>query len=113
MKEHSALLFNGIILILLGTVGYFMSDVKSATAFIGPVIGLILVLLASPVKNNNKTAAHIGAVLTLIAVIAFFIVGIKRNNTYVIIMAVTSLISLIMLIMGFIRRKKERQSISN
>ena len=111
MKEHNALLFNGIILIILGTIGYFMSEAKSATAFIGPAIGIILVLLASPVKNNNKTAAHIGAVLTLIAVIAFFIVGIKRGNTYVIIMAVTSLLSLIMLIMGFMRRKKEREAV--
>lgn len=110
MREHSALLFNGIVLIILGTLGYFMSETKSMTAFIGPVIGLILVLLANPVKNNNKTAAHIGAVLTLIAVIAFFIVGLKRGNTYVIIMAVTSLFSMIMLIMGFIRRKKEREA---
>jgi choline-glycine betaine transporter len=110
MKEHNALLFNGIILIVLGTAGYFMSDAKSATAFIGPAIGVILVILSGPVKNNNKTAAHIGAVLTLIAVVAFFIVGLKRNNTYVIIMAVTSLLSMIMLIMGFIRRKKEREA---
>ena len=110
MKEHSALLFNGIILIILGTVGYFMSEAKSPTAFIGPAIGLILVFLASPVKNNNKTAAHIAVVLTLIAAGVFLFVGIKRSNTYVIIMAVTSLLSLIMLIMGFIRRKKEREA---
>jgi len=110
MREHTALLFNGLVLIILGTIGYFMSDVKSMTAFIGPIIGLILVILSFPTKNNNKVAAHIGVVLTLIAVVAFLIVGIKRSNTYVIVMAISSLLSLIALIAGFMRRKKERET---
>jgi len=105
------MLFNGLILLLLSLIPYLMAepDHRSPTAFIGVGIGIVLILLSFPTKNENHITAHIGVVLTLLAAIAFFIVGLKRSNTYVIIMAVTSAISTVLFIMGFIRRKKERE----
>lgn len=110
MKEHKVLLYNGIILIVVSLVGYFLSPVKSPTAFIGAVFGLVFIFLANPVKAENSTMAHIAAVLMVIATIAFFVVGFMRGNTYAIIMGVTSLVSVLLLVMGFMRRKKERET---
>jgi len=108
MKEHKVLLVNGIILIVVSLIGYFLSPVKSPTAFIGAVFGLVFIFLANPVKAENATMAHIAAVLMVIATIAFFVVGFMRGNTYTIIMGITSLISVVLLVMGFMKRKKER-----
>ncbi len=65
---------NAIVLIGLGVFGYFISG--SPTALIAPGIGLILLILSFPVKNENKTAAHIAVAVTLIAAIMFFVTGI-------------------------------------
>lgn len=114
MKEYLNMLLNGLILLFLSLIPYLMSepDHRSPTAFIGVGIGILLIILSFPTKNENHITAHIGVALTLLAAIAFFIVGIKRGNTYVIIMAVTSTISVILFVMGFMKRKRERQSIS-
>lgn len=105
------MLYNGLILLLLSLIPYLLAepDHKSPTAFIGVGIGIVLIILSFPTKNENHIAAHIGVVLTLLAAIAFFIVGFKRGNNFVIVMAVTSSISTILFILGFIRRKKERE----
>lgn len=111
MKEYLNMLLNGLILLLLSLIPYLMAepDHRSPTAFIGVGIGILLIILSFPTKNENHITAHIGVVLTLLAAIAFFIVGIKRGNTYVVIMAVTSTISLILFVLGFMKRKRERE----
>lgn len=101
------MLLNALILILLGVIGFFISG--SPTALIAPGIGVILLILAFPVKKDNKTAAHIAVALTLISVIVFFITGFMRSNLIVIVMAVVTTIALIIYINDFIRRKKERE----
>lgn len=105
------MLVNGLILLLLSLIPYLMAEPehRSPTAFIGVGVGLLLILLSFPTKRENHVAAHIGVVLTLLAAVAFFIVGFKRGNNLIIIMAVTSAISTVLFILGFIRRKKERE----
>ncbi|HMQ70573.1 MAG TPA: TMEM14 family protein [Ignavibacteria bacterium] len=107
MNIYRIMLANAFVLIVLGVYGYISSG--SPTALIAPAIGVILIVLAFPIKNENKTAAHIGAGLTLIAAIMFFATGIMRNNLIVIVMAVFTTLALFMYIMDFKRRKQERE----
>ena len=110
MSIYRIMIVNAIVLIALGVYGYFTSG--SPTALIAPAIGLILFGLAFPVKNENKTAAHIAVVLTLIATIMFFVTGFLRGNMIVLVMAVFTLLALILYIMDFMRRKQERSKTS-
>ena len=98
---------NAAVLIVLGVYGYISSG--SPTSLIPSAIGAILMGLSFPVKNDNKTAAHIGVVLTLLATIIFFFIGIKRGNAIALVMAVMTLLALVFYIMDFLRRKKERE----
>lgn len=98
---------NAVVLIGLGVYGYISSG--SPTALIAPGIGLVLLILAFPTKNGNKTATHIAVALTLVSSIMFFVTGVTRSNVIVLIMAVFTLLALIMYIMDFMRRKKERE----
>jgi len=107
MNIYKIMIGNAIVLIGLGIYGYVISG--SPTALIAPGIGVILLLLAFPVKNENKTAAHIAIILTLIASIMFFVTGFLRGNIIVLIMAVFTIFALYMYVMDFIRRKKERE----
>lgn len=110
MNIYRIMLANAFVLIALGVYGYITSG--SPTALIAPAIGLMLATLAFPVKNENKSAAHIAVGLTLIAAIMFFVTGFMRNNLIVIVMAVFTLFAFIMYIMDFMRRTKEREDAS-
>ena len=110
MNIYRIMLANAFLLIALGVYGYITSG--SPTALIAPAIGLMLATLAFPVKNENKSAAHIAVGLTLIAAIMFFVTGFMRNNLIVIVMAVFTLFAFIMYIMDFMRRTKEREDAS-
>ena len=101
------MLANALVLIILGIYGYISSG--SATALIAPAIGVVLAALAFPVKNENKTAAHIAVGLTLISAIMFFVIGFKRDNMIVVVMAILTTLALFMYIMDFKRRKQERE----
>ena len=108
MNIYRIMIVNAIVLIALGVYGYFVSG--SPTALIAPGIGIILLFLAFPTKNENKTAAHVAVALTLVATIMFFVTGFLRGNLLVLIMAVFTLLALIMYIIDFMRRKKEREN---
>ncbi len=108
MKNFQVMTFNAMVLIALGVFGYVTSG--SPTALIAPAIGLVLLVLAIPVKKENSVAAHIGVGLTGIAMIVFFIVGAMRGNIIIIIMAALTLISFIFYISDFLRRKREREA---
>ncbi|MBX7043427.1 MAG: hypothetical protein K1X85_11050 [Ignavibacteria bacterium] len=99
---------NAAVLIILGVYGYIASG--SPTALIAPGIGVILFLLSFPVKKDNKTAAHIGVILTLISTAMFFFIGLKRSNPIILVMAVFTLLALVFYIMDFMKRKKEREA---
>jgi uncharacterized membrane protein (UPF0136 family) len=107
MNIYRIMLANALVLIILGIYGYISSG--SATALIAPAIGVILAALAFPVKNENKTAAHIAVGLTLISAIMFFVIGFKRDNMIVVVMAILTTLALFMYIMDFKRRKQERE----
>ena len=109
MKAYIIMMLNGIVLIILGVYGYFISS--SPTALISAAIGLILLILSFPVRKENSIAAHLGTVLTFIAAITFFIVGFLRSNTLIIVMAIITLFSLIFYIFDFFQRKKSRKGL--
>lgn len=110
MNIYRIMLANAFVLIVLGVYGYITSG--SPTALIAPAIGLMLTALAFPVKNDNKSAAHIAVGLTLVAAIMFFVTGFMRSNILVIVMAVFTLFAFIMYLMDFMRRTKEREDSS-
>jgi len=109
MNIYKIMIINALVLIALGVYGYISSG--SPTALIAPAIGLILLGLSFPVKNENKTAAHIAVGLTLLAAIMFFVTGFLRGNMIVVVMAVFTLIAFILYIMDFMRRKQDRGNI--
>ncbi len=101
------MMVNAIILIVLGVYGYIISS--SPTALIAPGIGLILLVLAIPTKNEKHVAAHIAVALTLITSVTFLIVGIRRGNALVIAMGVITFICFDLYVLNFILRKKRRE----
>ncbi len=111
MNIYRIMIANAVVLIGLGIYGYFISG--SPTALISPGIGIILLILSFPVKNENKTAAHIAVAVTLISAIMFFATGIIRGNLVIIIMAVFTAMALFLYIMDFMKRKQEREKSSN
>lgn len=102
---------NALILIVIGLIGFIQSG--SPTALIADGVGIILFVLAFPTKKENHIAAHIAVVLTLITTVTFFIVGIRRSNIMIIVMAAVTLIALILYIRSFVVRKKEREEKKN
>ena len=108
MKNFQVMIFNAIVLIALGIYGYTLPP-HSPTALIAPAVGLVLLILAFPVKKENHIAAHIGVGLTGLTFISFFIIGIMRINTLIIIMAVVTLLAFASYIADFLRRKAERE----
>lgn len=109
MNIYKIMLANAGVLIVLGLYGYFSSG--SPTALIAPAIGVILIVLAFSVKNENKTSAHIAVGLTLLAAIMFFVTGFMRDNMIIIVMAIFTLFAFILYLMDFMRRKQEREKV--
>lgn len=108
MKNFQVMIFNAVVLIALGIYGYTIPP-YSPTALIAPAIGIILLILSFPVKQEKPIASHIGAGLTALTFIAFLIVGILRANTIIVLMAIVTLVALIFYISDFIKRKAERE----
>jgi chromate transport protein ChrA len=112
MKNYQIMITNAIILIVLGLFSYLNAapEHKSMTAFIAPAVGSILLILAIPVKKQSPVGTHVGVGLTGIVFIVFIITGIVRDNVWVIVMAVVTLIALLFYINDFLKRKKEREA---
>jgi Ca2+/Na+ antiporter len=108
MKNFQVMIFNAVVLIALGIYGYTIPP-HSPTALIAPAIGIILFVLAFPVKKENSIAAHIGVGLAGITFLLFVIVGILRMNTLIILMAIVTLIALVFYISDFLNRKEKRE----
>ncbi len=108
MKNYLVMIINAVILIAIGVYGYIISG--SGTALIAPAIGVVLFILAFPVKKENPAVTHIAVGLTGLAMIIFFVTGFMRSNLLIILMATATLIAFIYYMMDFMKRKKEREA---
>jgi Ca2+/Na+ antiporter len=108
MKNHQIMIANALILIVTGLIGYISSG--SPTALIADGIGVILLILSFPTKNDNAVVAHIAVVLTLITAVMFWIVGFNRANNMILVMAAVTSLAFVFYILNFIKRKKEREA---
>ena len=115
MKSHLASMINAILLIILGTWGYFASDNPSFTAFIPVGIGVILLFLNKGIKTGNKVLGHIAVILTLLVLIGLvkpMLGSFERDDISAIvrvdIMMFSTLVALIIFIKEFIQLRKEK-----
>ena len=69
MKAHTVSLINSLVLVTMGLWGYLDSDSRPITALIPVIVGVILLIINSGVKKENKIAAHIAVLLTLLIII--------------------------------------------
>ena len=113
MKANTVSLINSIVLISMGLWGYLESESRPITALIPVIVGVILLLINSGVKKENKIAAHVAVLLTLLIIIGLVkpflgtlgrgnIVGILRVSA----MIITSLWSMIIFVQSFISARK-------
>ena len=117
LKPHSVSLINAIVLIACSTWGYLAAEAPSMTALIPALFGVLLIGCYSRVKSENKIAAHIAVLLTLIVFLALFMPlrgAISRDDTAAMLrvgsMLVTSAVALIVFIKSFIDVRRARAS---
>jgi Ca2+/Na+ antiporter len=110
MNNATVMLFNAIVLIVLGFISYFNSDVKSGTALIAPAIGIVLLFLSFPVKKDSRVAAHIGVVLTFLVAAALVVPVARTGSPYALAMCIMSFVCFFYYISSFVKRKRERES---
>ena len=116
MKAHSASLLNAISLIVLSLWGYLTSDTPSVTALIPSIVGIILLLCFTGVKNENKVIAHIAVLLTLVILFALIkpLIGAfdRADNLAIIrvfIMILTTAFAMLKFVQSFIQARKNRE----
>ena len=115
MKSNTVSLINSLVLVSMGLWGYFESDSKPITALIPVIVGVILLLINSGVKKENKIAAHFAVLLTLLIIIGLvkpFLGTLGRGNIVgilrVSVMIITSLWAMIIFIQSFISARKSK-----
>ncbi len=115
MKANTVSLINSLFLVSMGLWGYFESDSRPITALIPVIVGVILLLINSGVKKQNKIAAHVAVLLTLLIIIGLvrpFLGALNRGNITGIIrvsvMILTSLWAIFTFVQSFISARKSR-----
>ncbi|MDX1666324.1 MAG: hypothetical protein R3350_03805 [Saprospiraceae bacterium] len=113
MNTYRATIINGIVLIAMGSWGYFSSTDPSPTALIPVGFGLIFLLTSPGVKKENKIVAHIVVILTLLLLVALVMPlrgAINREDTMAILrvalMMATSLWAMVTYINSFIQARR-------
>jgi hypothetical protein len=117
MKAHTVSLINSLVLVTMGLWGYLDSDSRPITALIPVIVGIILLIINSGVKKENKIAAHIAVLLTLLIIIGLvrpFLGTLERANITgilrVSLMILTSLWAMITFIQSFISARKNKSN---
>ena len=115
MKANTVSLINSLVLASMGLWGYFESDSRPITALIPVIVGVILLLINNGVKKENKIAAHVAVLLTLLIIIGLvkpFLGTLDRGNIIgilrVSLMILTSLWAMITFIQSFISARKSK-----
>tara|TARA_B100001057_G_scaffold473180_1_gene537300 strand:+ start:781 stop:1131 length:351 start_codon:yes stop_codon:yes gene_type:complete len=115
MKANTVSLINSLVLVSMGLWGYLESDSRPITALIPVIIGIILLLINSGVKKENKIAAHVAVLLTLLIIIGLvkpLLGAFDRGNIAGIIrvsaMILTSLWAMITFVQSFISARKSK-----
>jgi protein-S-isoprenylcysteine O-methyltransferase Ste14 len=117
MKPFQVNLFHSIILIVTGTLGYFLSEKPSPTTFIPVAFGVILLLMNAGLKKENKTIAHLVVLLTLLITIALVMplkgaIGRQESGPIlrVSLMLIASVAALGLYIKSFVEARKARNN---
>jgi hypothetical protein len=116
MKAHTASLINAIILVGFGLWAYLGSDSPSTTALIPVAIGVVLLALYPGVKKENKIAAHIAVLLTLLilgGLVKPLLGALDRNwlaIVRVLVMMISTVAALIFFIKSFIDVRRARKA---
>ena len=114
MNATKSNLLNSVILIAVGSWGYFDGDGKSMTALIPVIFGVVLLLCNNGVKNQNKVIAHIAVLATFVCLVGLFMPlngAIERGNDVAVgrvsAMIASSVIALIFFIRSFIEARRK------
>tara|TARA_B100000925_G_C21866997_1_gene412559 strand:+ start:382 stop:753 length:372 start_codon:yes stop_codon:yes gene_type:complete len=117
LKPYQISAINAVSLIALGFYGYIQSDSPSMTALIPVIFGVLLLLMNSGIKSENKLIAHIAVTLTLVILfgLAMPLLGaIGRSDTYAIlrvsVMVITTVISMVFFVKSFIEARKNKEA---
>ncbi len=110
MKSYLILIINGLVLMAIGTYGYLMPG-GSPTSLIATVSGFVMIVLSPMVKKENALVAHIAVGFTGLISVLFYIVGFLRSNSLILVMASVTLIALVLHIVDFLKRKRERERV--
>tara|TARA_B100000941_G_C28173660_1_gene383527 strand:- start:198 stop:569 length:372 start_codon:yes stop_codon:yes gene_type:complete len=116
-KPYQISAINAVSLIALGSYGYIKSDSPSITALIPVIFGVLLLLMNSGIKSENKLIAHIAVTLTLVILfgLAMPLLGaIGRSDTYAIlrvsVMVITTVVSMVFFVKSFIEARKNKEA---
>ena len=116
MNTVNSNLINSISLIVLSLWGYLSSETPSNTAFIPTIIGILLLLCANGINNENKTVAHIAVFLTLFAILGLTMAlkgAISRDDIMamlrVSVMVLTSILAMVTFIQSFVRNRRQKK----
>ena len=116
-KPYQISAINAVSLIGLGSYGYIRSDSPSITALIPVIFGVLLLLMNSGIKSENKLIAHIAVTLTLVILfgLAMPLLGaIGRSDTYAIlrvsVMVITTVVSMVFFVKSFIEARKNKDA---
>ena len=116
-KPYQISAVNAVSLIALGSYGYIQSDSPSMTALIPVIFGVLLLLMNSGIKSENKLIAHIAVTLTLVILfgLAMPLLGaIGRSDAYAIlrvsVMVITTVVSMVFFVKSFIEARKNKEA---
>ncbi len=117
MPAHLASLINALLLVTLGGWGYLASDTPSFTALIPAGIGFLLLVLNPGLRKEDKTAAHIAVLLTLIVLLGLGMPlrgAIGRGDGAAIgrvaVMLLSTIVAMVFFVKSFVDNRKRRKS---